>query len=314
MSQCASWAFALALTATPSFSQADKSPHKWTEFETVAGQPYPVPKRWLSTPNGRLTHNIVLPDSMPKPVPYDFTKAKLRALVPFSPSVSEQYWRHLCATEAGQYIFKTVKPVEGLALMRISTVPFNKEDEADFDSWLYEAGFIEIYLSQRNRPENIAGLYLHWPSVSYRNIEIPSSDGTVWTRFSRTTDEISNATSEDMVSSGKWHKSTSTIPTEKFSMTWRGLVRPHDRENRIAGFEIIVFDRESKEVLSVLRNFHHSTRSWRNEKGCDEMYSYYASPGDMPDALLALRTLQNNQPATFLQSNDERVSRRAARQ
>lgn len=309
------WAAALAVVALLSVVfniRPDNSPHKWTEFETVAGQPYPVPKHWLATPSGRLTHNLKLPDAMPKPVPFNFTLAYLKALVPFTDSVGDQYWQHLCATESGQYIFKTVKPVEGLALMRISTVTPKQEDEADLDNWMYEAGFLEITMDEGYHPASLASRYIQWPLFTYRHAEIPNRDGTQWQRFSRLVDEPlgDRIRIEEAVALGKWTESQLDAPSERYAVTWRGLVRPLDRRNRIAGFEILVFDRLSGEVLAVLRNFQHGWRTWRNAAGCPQMYSNFTDPANSPEVMLALRTIQPSSDSAVLRSIDERISRR----
>ncbi|NJD05285.1 MAG: hypothetical protein FIA97_02165, partial [Methylococcaceae bacterium] len=67
-------------------------------------------------------HSIKLPDSLPKPVPFNF----LRYWYLDHGRVSYEYFQHLCNTEAGEYIFKTVDKVEGLYQMR----PMPKRTEA----------------------------------------------------------------------------------------------------------------------------------------------------------------------------------------
>lgn len=54
---------------------------------------------WLNgDPEARYTHNIKLPDSVPKPVPFDFKAAERKARWQGSESGGIQYLRHLCAT------------------------------------------------------------------------------------------------------------------------------------------------------------------------------------------------------------------------
>ena len=43
--------------------------------------------------------------------------------------------------------------------------------------------------------------------------------------------------------------------TARYGYTWRGIKRARDRENGIAGGEIIVYDLQTKEVLAVRRQF-----------------------------------------------------------
>src|SRR3569623_752655 len=74
-------------------------------------------------------HSLKLPDSVPKPVPFNFALARIKALWPLNPSVSDQYFEHLCKTEASEYIVKTVENVEGVYQMR----PRPKSDDTDLD-------------------------------------------------------------------------------------------------------------------------------------------------------------------------------------
>jgi hypothetical protein len=60
----------------------------------------------LATEEGRFAHSIKIPN----PVPEDSG---------YKPGMTpEQYFDHLCKTEAGEFIFKTVENVEGLYMMR----------------------------------------------------------------------------------------------------------------------------------------------------------------------------------------------------
>jgi hypothetical protein len=44
----------------------------------------------------------------------------------------------------------------------------------------------------------------------------------------------------------------------RYSYTWRGIPRPHDREFGIAGGELILLDLETNEVLAVRRGYIRS--------------------------------------------------------
>ena len=57
-------------------STAVVTPESWRNLVKTDGQFYPVPAAWLSTPEGRIAHNLKLPDILPKPVPFDFEKVK----------------------------------------------------------------------------------------------------------------------------------------------------------------------------------------------------------------------------------------------
>lgn len=52
-------------------------------------------------------------------------------------------------------------------------------------------------------------------------------------------------------------EATTTIKS-RYGFTWRGITRPHDRELRIAGGELIVLDSQNNEVMAVRRGFIRS--------------------------------------------------------
>ena len=113
---------ALALAALAQkygVGQRNKEPQvHWEHFVPVAGQPLPVPQQWLQDPEAKIAHSLKLPDSVPKPVPFDFSKAYRKSWLPGTPKQSVQYFNHLCSTEAGEWIFKTIKNVNGLYFAR----------------------------------------------------------------------------------------------------------------------------------------------------------------------------------------------------
>ena len=60
----------------------------------------------LATEEGRFAHSIKIPN----PVPTDSG---------YKPGMTpEKYFNHLCKTEAGEFIYKTVENVEGIFMMR----------------------------------------------------------------------------------------------------------------------------------------------------------------------------------------------------
>ena len=60
----------------------------------------------LATEEGRFAHSIKIPN----PVPEDSG---------YKPGMtSQEYFDHLCKTEAGEFIYKTVENVEGIYMMR----------------------------------------------------------------------------------------------------------------------------------------------------------------------------------------------------
>lgn len=91
---------------------SDYTPVKWTRFVQVEGQSEPIPEQWLQDPEAKIAHSLKLPDSVPKPVPFDFSKAYRKSWLPGTPKQSVQYFNHLCSTEAGEWIFRKEQNVE----------------------------------------------------------------------------------------------------------------------------------------------------------------------------------------------------------
>ena len=64
---------------------------------------------WLATPEGRYAHSIQIPNPVPADSGYRDGMS------------SVEYLEHLCKSEAGEFIFKTVDDVEGIRLLRPRT-------------------------------------------------------------------------------------------------------------------------------------------------------------------------------------------------
>lgn len=64
----------------------------------------------------------------------------------------------------------------------------------------------------------------------------------------------------------------------RYALAWRGIKRPQDRENNIAGGELIVFDFESREILAVLRTFVISG----NTKGVGPLGVFWLNAAQCP--------------------------------
>lgn len=203
-------------------------------------------------------HALQLPESLPKPVPFNFT----RHLLSNRRTTAAAYFDHLCATEAGEYIFKTVEKVEGLYQMRAMPRRSDKvlrdrygfEDPADWSlgeastsAEFYiggpEAGF-RYFESYRSLDEITDALHRkHW-TVALRS----HADSSFYWHYH-------NAD----YTHGKGYTSGEVIPVaelkSRYAYTWRGIRRESDREYGIAGGELIVLDRITGEILGVRRSF-----------------------------------------------------------
>jgi hypothetical protein len=240
--------------------------HKWTKFVTVAGQPEPVPAEWVSTPEGQFAHSIVIPNPVPKDSGYRWWWS------------AKKYFLHLCEKEAGEFVFKTVENVEGFLFMRPPNWPtdFDLKDQYKLEAPHFEARY-------QVRADSVIGRAMQYVSPPFQNFlfyEEPSPKVTG--------SEGAYVTVSQYQDKAPFYKSIerSSSIGSRFAVTWRGLRRPHDRENGIAGAEMVVLDIAAKEVLGVLRTFGSSGRTpgtpegywWLNAAICPTYYKLYRRP------------------------------------
>lgn len=212
----------------------------------------------LATPEGRFAHAIKIPN----PVPADSGYRRGMS--------SDEYFEHLCKTEAGEFIFKTVDNVEGIRLLRPRTFyllgppmlhhlygmedPYgHDEDEADlpalqFLRWPQQYRYIEA-ATGAIPVSRVSSRAVFNPSVF-----APPSQGLPVHRLYGY-DGTSNFKSLHSEYSGQYES--------RYAITWRGLKRPNDREMGVAGGELIVLDMSTGEVLGVRRGYAQwSGRGW----------------------------------------------------
>ena len=205
----------------------------------------------LATEEGRFAHSIRIPN----PVPEDSG---------YKPGMTpEQYFEHLCKTEAGEFIYKTVENVEGLLQLR------PRENLTDYElEHLYAVE--DPYghsVGVRDHPEE----YFVQPAIGkYQFIEIPlpersrASEERMYLRFYR--DKNAHAGKDYQTAiNGKFVRVPYVVGKVKvpssqsrYGYTWRGVGRPHDRRLGIAGGELIILDLRTNEVLAVRRGFVRS--------------------------------------------------------
>jgi len=242
-------------------------------------------------------HALKLPEGLPEAVPFDFSAhwyKKRRA-------TARAYFDHLCATEAGEYIFKTVEDVEGIYQMRSMPKPSVKlftdrygfEDPADWSS---------------READNSVGLFIGGPGNGFRYFE-----------SRRSADEIANKNKRRkwavLAQSGSeetpyWRyqnfdytqRTGQVVPIDsidaRYAYTWRGIQRERDREFGVAGGELIVFDWKTNEILAVRRSFAVAPQYSRN---LNWEFAYYC-----PDNLIVRKQgvrreiNKNNYPFSFI--------------
>ena len=189
----------------------------------------------LAMEEGRFAHSIKIPN----PVPEDSG---------YRPGMtSEQYFDHLCKTEAGEFIYKTVENVEGIFMMRPGTSvpygtnhlyaledPYGNSAKNDQDIWFVRPSrylFLETILLSPTEQERHT---LARPDSKTKYIRYSGYDG-------KNRETMAKAFSTDLKS--------------RYGYTWRGISRPSDRELGIAGGEVIVVDLHTQEVIGVHRGF-----------------------------------------------------------
>ncbi|MEO7860993.1 MAG: hypothetical protein ABIU05_11200 [Nitrospirales bacterium] len=197
----------------------------------------------LATEEGRFAHSIKIPNTVPKDSGY-------------KPGVtSAQYFEHLCKTEAGEFIYKTVENVDGVYQMRPRPAVTYEANHLyaleDPYGGPYGSNQPEIWFVGPTRyrvfesPDLIrrgpGGLkefthpsYLNAPPISSKIARYFGYDG----RDQKT-----------------MQKEFDTVRKSRYGYTWRGISRPNDREMGVAGSELIILDLVTGEVLGVHRGY-----------------------------------------------------------
>lgn len=236
-------------------AQTKQSPeYRWTKFVQVQGQPEPVPAEWVSTPEGKFAHSIKIPNPVPKDSGYRWTMS------------AKEYFEHLCKKEAGEFIFKTVKNVDGFYFAR---PPARPTDDDLMDRHKLEAPEIErTFQLLEASPTERGKLYVSppWRLFSFVEEPLPArATNRPYVRLFGYRDKISPMKAEGV-----------TDLRSRYGMTWRGIKRTKDREHAIAGSEWIVFDLQTGEVLAVLRDYARTGKTpnapegiwWLNAINC----------------------------------------------
>ncbi len=197
----------------------------------------------LATEEGRFAHSIKIPN----PVPADSG---------YKPGMtSQEYFDHLCKTEAGEFIYKTVENVEGVYQLRPRPAvtyeanhlyaledpysgPYGSNQP---ELWFVGPNLYRFFESpdlSRRLPDGLKE-FIH-PSYN----AVPSKDSTIARYFGH-----------DGKAPETMRKEYDSVLKSTFGYTWRGISRPNDREMGVAGSELIVLDLRTKEVLGVHRGY-----------------------------------------------------------
>lgn len=216
----------------------------WKQFVRTEGQPIPIPAEWVATPEGRIAHSIRLPNPLGNDGEYRRGMS------------SEAYFEHLCKSEAGVFVFRTVTDVEGLYFMRPPKRPTDSDLKARYR---LEAPEIErTFQLLRALPSERAKIFIGPPYNTYRFVEEPNPKGGE-KAFLRASGYEGNKTPMrvEPVASLK----------SRYGLTWRGIRRTQDREMAIAGSEWILLDLQTRQVLAVMRDYGRTGHAGNSPEG-----------------------------------------------
>lgn len=268
-------------------------PNPWKDFVRVEGQSEPIPAQWLDTEEAKITHNLILPKEIPKSVPFNFEEKSSihwKFWEEKPPAVQVQYFNHLCKTEAGKWVFHKAQGVEGLyfarpiAITKIAdrrklnnrydlempwiqrTFFLNGDSIFDQGAWLVEPPVYNFKFIEQPYQD------AQWPSPkNYPYVRIFGYTRGFFAKKSQFTATWNDLTPMQAIGIDR--------PTAKYAYTWRGIKREKDRENNIAGGELIIYNKETKEILAVHRTFllapknhrGHGDAMWEIANRCTEL-------------------------------------------
>lgn len=196
----------------------------------------------------------------------------------------KQYWEALCKAEAGEFIYKPVKDVEGFLLIRPRAA---ETDIAMKDKYVVEDayGLREFYSRAREKRPGV--FFLDRSEKTYRYVEAPVVTSTGERKLVRHEADISKLLDlRRRKAKEQWgEKDFSTIVevntfSSRYGLTWRGIRRERDVEFGISGGELAVVDLQTGETLAIRRGFAldpysakgaNEQRWWLSSAGCPVM-------------------------------------------
>jgi hypothetical protein len=270
--------------------EAESVPVAWKKLVRTEGQHYPIPTAWLETPEGRIAHELKLPASVPAPVPFDFSAAGESKFWVDKDDIANAYFRHLCKTEAGFWRFRDVGPVEGLYFAR-PMGPKKLTEEYLQDPFGPEAPAMErLFQLIAEDMDEQGGHFVRPPFRNYRFVEQPRRD----VGWQKATDmpyiRIFGYTQAVFIKPGQVVAAMNELtpmefigiaePTARYAITWRGITRPKDRRYRVAGVELIAYERSTREIIALRRTFAIAPRS---RGGKSTVFWFIARPCSQAD-------------------------------
>ena len=258
--------------------------------------PWDVPTNPVEKAGYDFAHALQLPDGVPKPVPFDFRAARIKAIesnlsaFEIHQDVAQQYFDHLCRSEAGVQILDRATDVDGVRLLR---TPYDLIGAPDHDRFGTENAF-SIRVGGRSdldrMPHGLPVEFVQPVNGRYQFLEQPEVvEAEKVVRFTRMLHPSPPAGFQNGVSSnrridGVWRHfelplmvvpERAAASRAEYGITWRGIRRSRDREFAIAGGELIVVEISTSRVMAINRSFVLSGRDhrpsriwWANAKSC----------------------------------------------
>lgn len=189
-----------------------------------------------------------------------------------------EYWEALCKAEAGEFVHRTVKDVQGFYHARPRIAPTDYElrdpyvlEDAYFISDILGTAALELELVQP-----YSGQYLFMETHEGK----PQAQVRL-ARLDPSLTEKAYPTAKD----GKAYRVPFLIQlqrlgqvTARYGITWRGIARESDRINAIAGSEFSIVDMQSGEVLALRRGF-----AWSGSDRGGDARIWWRSAARCPD-------------------------------
>lgn len=196
----------------------------------------------LVTEEGRFAYAIKLPS------PHDQPKVQYRKGMS-----AEAYFKELCEKEAGEWVFRTVKGVEGVFQGRRNISPN-----------YYSSLVFQMYEANEVLTQNMEDSLVQPPFGTYAYMERPADENETkhpYVRLYRGR-PVSNRPalqyhSKDGIKRAPYIVNSEPIINLKssYGFTWRQITNRDQLENGIAGGETIIYNRTTNEVLAFRRFF-----------------------------------------------------------
>ena len=196
----------------------------------------------------------------------------------------KEYWEALCKAEAGEFVYRAVKDVEGFLLVR----PRGAEtDSAMRDKYVIEDAYGLLEFGYHNREKRPGTHFLGRSSPSYRYVESGIADaagGRTWIRheadLTRLRDLRANRPNDSWGEQQFSNLSQVQDIKSRYGVTWRGMPVERGIETGVSGGELVVFDLSSGEPLALRRGYALDPfaargtlerRNWLGSGGCPIM-------------------------------------------